>query len=71
MAGMGSLALISLIKQEKGRIALATILLLLPIGNMISQYHVHDRSKEYIALDYGVNFLNSLEENAIILYKWG
>lgn len=64
--GMGSLALISLIKQEKGRIALATILLLLPIGNMISQYHVHDRSKEYIALDYGVNFLNSLEENAII-----
>jgi hypothetical protein len=27
---------------------------------------VHDRSQEYIALDYGLNFLNSLEENAII-----
>ncbi|MCB5235193.1 MAG: DUF2723 domain-containing protein [Candidatus Cloacimonetes bacterium] len=64
--GMGSLALISLFKNQKGRMALAVVLLLLPIGNMISQYHVHDRSNEYIALDYGVNFLNSLEENAII-----
>lgn len=64
--GIGSLAVISLLKQEKARIALAFVLLLLPIGNMVSQYHVHDRSKEFIALDYGVNFLNSLEENAII-----
>ena len=27
---------------------------------------MHDRSREFVALDYGINFLNSLEENAII-----
>jgi hypothetical protein len=45
---------------------IAAVMIALALGNMASQYKVHDRSKEYIALDYGVNFLNSLEENAII-----
>lgn len=64
--GIGSLAVISYLKKDIAKYILAAILLLLPIGNMVSQFHVHDRSNEYIALDYGVNFLNSLEENAII-----
>ncbi|MDD4147351.1 MAG: DUF2723 domain-containing protein, partial [Candidatus Cloacimonetes bacterium] len=64
--GIGALAVINLFKQHSIRYILAAIMLLLPIGNMVSQYHVHDRSHEYIALDYGLNFLNSLEENAII-----
>ncbi len=42
------------------------VIMLLPIVNLASQYKVHDRSKEYIAVDYGMNFLNSVEENAII-----
>ncbi|MCB5252961.1 MAG: DUF2723 domain-containing protein [Candidatus Cloacimonadaceae bacterium] len=64
--GMGALGLISLFKSDKVKYILAAVLLLFPIGNMISQYHTHDRSNEFIALDYGVNFLNSIEENAII-----
>ncbi|MCK9583965.1 MAG: DUF2723 domain-containing protein [Candidatus Cloacimonetes bacterium] len=64
--GIGALGVISLLKNEKAKYALAALLLLFPIGNMISQYHMHDRSKEFIALDYGINFLNSIEENAII-----
>ncbi len=64
--GIGSLAMINIFKKDAAKYLLAAILLILPIGNMISQYHTHDRSHEYIALDYGVNFLNSLEENAII-----
>ena len=64
--GIGALALVNMIRQQNLRYALAALMVLLPIGNMISQYHVHDRSNEFIALDYGVNFLNSLEENAII-----
>lgn len=64
--GIGSLAVISLLRKKAVKYALAALLILLPIGNMISQYHVHDRSNEFIALDYGLNFLNSLEENAII-----
>ncbi len=35
-------------------------------GNLATQYFIHDRHKDVIALDYGVNFLNSLEENAIV-----
>jgi hypothetical protein len=64
--GIGALGLLHFFKDRTGRIVLATILLLLPILNMASQYYVHDRSREFIALDYGVNFLNTLEENAII-----
>ncbi|MDD2422803.1 MAG: DUF2723 domain-containing protein [Candidatus Cloacimonetes bacterium] len=64
--GIGALGLISLFKNEKLKYIFAAIMLLFPIGNMISQYHVHDRSNEFIALDYGLNFLNSIEENAII-----
>lgn len=64
--GIGALALIRMAKTDSLKYLVAALMLLLPIGNMVSQYHVHDRSKEFIALDYGVNFLNSIEENAII-----
>jgi len=37
-----------------------------PIVNMMSGYYKHDRTGELIGLGYGVNILNSLEENAII-----
>ncbi len=42
------------------------IALLLPTLNMTSHYWTHDRHKELVALGYGQNILNSLEENAII-----
>lgn len=64
--GIGAMALCNLLKGKYAKVIVAALMLLLPLGNMLSQYHVHDRSKEFIALDYGVNFLNSLEENAII-----
>ncbi len=40
--------------------------LFLPAVNLASQYFVHDNSRNFIALDYGLNLLNGLEENAII-----
>ncbi len=64
--GIGALGVINIFKNKTVQYGLAAVMLLLPIGNMISQYHPHDRSNEFIALDYGVNFLNSIEENAII-----
>ena len=42
------------------------IALLLPALNFTSQYWIHDRHNELVALGYGQNILNSLEENAII-----
>jgi hypothetical protein len=64
--GIGALGLLYMLKQQKARIALAAVLMVFPVVNFVSQYFEHDRSREFIALDYGVNFLNSLEENAII-----
>ena len=55
--------------NEVGKILtglLVVLVLALPIFNLASQYFIHDRSREYIALDYGQNILNSVEENAII-----
>ncbi len=65
---IGSLALINIFRK-KSRILtylIALIVIGLPIFNFASQYHIHDRSKEYIALGYGQNILNSVEQNAIV-----
>ena len=66
--GMGAIAVIAFFrKKSKVLGSLAIILMLaLPMVNLASQYFIHDRSNEYIALDYGQNILNSVEENAII-----
>jgi hypothetical protein len=65
--GVGCVALIRPLINKKSLFYVVTgIMLLLPLINMASQYKVHDRSKEYMAVDYGMNFLNSVEENAII-----
>ncbi|MBM4404554.1 MAG: hypothetical protein FJ042_09290, partial [Candidatus Cloacimonetes bacterium] len=67
--GIGALGLVRLIREKLSQsvsYAMIGLMLALPAVNFISQYHVHDRSNEFIALDYGLNFLNSLEENAII-----
>lgn len=64
--GIGSLALVSRAGNKALKYIMIAVLSLLPIVNFVSQYNIHDRSNEYIALDYGLNFLNSLEENAII-----
>ncbi len=64
--GIGALAVISLAKAKTARLLLAAALTFLPVFNLATQYHEHDRSRERIALDYGLNFLNSVEENAII-----
>ncbi|MDZ4182892.1 MAG: hypothetical protein U1B83_08455, partial [Candidatus Cloacimonadaceae bacterium] len=64
--GVGALGILYLFKSELPKYILAGLIMILPVVNFVSQYHVHDRSREFIALDYGVNFLNSMEENAII-----
>jgi len=65
--GIGCVSLIRPLRNSKIPLYLVTgLIFLLPIVNFASQYKVHDRSKEYMAVDYGMNFLNSVEENAII-----
>jgi len=64
--GIGAMGILWMVKSQGAKIALAMLLGALPLVNLATQYHVHDRSREFVALDYGINFLNSLEENAII-----
>ncbi len=65
---IGSLGLLRAFDKQKALKALALVIVLaLPLINLVSQYHVHDRKGEFIALDYGLNLLNGLEENAIII----
>jgi hypothetical protein len=65
---IGSLAVVQYFKKHKKILGYLAIIFVitLPTINLLSQYNVHDRSEEYIALDYGQNILNSLEKNAII-----
>ncbi len=64
--GIGALGLLKLSESKVLQAVLIIFMCLLPLGNMVNQYRIHDRSQEFIALDYGLNFLNSVEENAII-----
>ncbi|MCD4817658.1 MAG: DUF2723 domain-containing protein [Candidatus Cloacimonetes bacterium] len=65
---VGSISvIIALRKIKKATIYfMIPLSLLFPALNLTSQYFIHDRSQELIALDYGQNMLNSLEENAIL-----
>ncbi len=65
--GIGCISIIRPLLNKKVPLFILTgLIFLLPVINFASQYKVHDRSKEYMAVDYGMNFLNSVEENAII-----
>lgn len=65
---IGCLGIIDYFRRKLPRLVPVSIILALalPLFNLASQFHVHDRSREYIALGYGQNILNSLEENAIV-----
>lgn len=65
---IGSIGLFKLAlgNMKKLGYVVLVIMLILPGVHLASHYWVHDRHKEFIALDYGLNILNSLEENAII-----
>lgn len=65
---IGSIGLIDYFRRKSKSVTalLIVIALLLPMVNLASQYFIHNRSREYIALDYGQNILNSVDKNAII-----
>lgn len=64
---VGLLRLFDFIKAKKIiQGVLLALLLIYPFINLASQFHEHNRTGELVSLDYGLNLLNSLEENAII-----
>ena len=55
-----------LFKSRKLYPIVLAIAFVFPVLTLVSHFHQVDRSKQYYAVEYGMNFLNSLEENAII-----
>ena len=45
----------------------AWLLLLFPLTALIANWHMCDRSGDYVARDYGINLLESCPENAVII----
>ncbi len=66
--GMGAVAIFTyLAKRIKVLAYLSLIIIFGLVGlNLYSNYHIHDRHRQLIPLDYGLNLLNGLEKNAII-----
>ena len=68
---MGVIQMINeLIKSKKWQTVVASVLVVICLGvpaQMASQnWDDHDRSDRYVARDFGANYLNSCDENAII-----
>ncbi len=66
--GMGGVAIFSYFYKRIKPLAYLTLLILFSLVglNLAANYHIHDRHKQLIPLDYGLNLLNGLEKNAII-----
>jgi hypothetical protein len=65
--GMGLIyGLKSFFKKDNMFAIVVVVAMLFPTITLLSQFHQHNRAKEFVAAEYGMNFLNSLEENAII-----
>jgi len=66
--GIGAMGIVRYFQKRSkaiGTIMLA-VMCALPIVNMASHYHKHDRSNDLLALEYAENFLNGLDKNAIL-----
>lgn len=53
-------------KNRKFSRAILAILLIFPLLNFASMFHIHDRHQNFTAIEYASNFLNSCQENAIL-----
>ena len=66
--GIGAMGIVRFLRKKSKIVAFIAlcILALLPVINMASHFHKNDRSQELLSLEYGMNFLNGLDKNAII-----
>ncbi|MCK4358868.1 MAG: DUF2723 domain-containing protein [Candidatus Cloacimonetes bacterium] len=66
--GIGAMGIVKYFFKRTKAIGLILLVILsfLPVINMASHYHKNDRSQELLSLEYGTNFLNGLDKNAII-----
>ena len=67
--GIGAAGLIVWVHNNISQVAIIPAIvfaLLVPTGILIKNYHVHDRTGDFVPFDYAYNIMETCEENAIL-----
>ncbi len=66
--GIGAAGLIAWAHKNMPLLTFATaaLMLFVPTGILIANYHVHDRTGDFVPYDYAYNIMETCEENAIL-----
>lgn len=64
--GIGAAGLIAWMKTPSLAGVAAVLVLLVPAGILVKNYHVHDRTGDFVSYDYAYNIMATCEENAIL-----
>ncbi len=64
--GIGAAGLIAWMQNKSLAILAAALMLLVPSGILVENYHVHDRTGDFVSYDYAYNIMATCEENAIL-----
>lgn len=64
--GIGAAGLIAEVKNKSLAVLVAALMLLVPSGILVKNYHVHDRTGDFVPYDYAYNIMATCDENAIL-----
>ncbi len=64
--GIGAAGLIAWMQNKSLAILAAALMLLVPSGILVENYHVHDRTGDFVPYDYAYNIMATCDENAIL-----
>ena len=64
--GIGAAGLIAWMQNKSLAILAAALMLLVPAGILVENYHVHDRTGDFVPYDYAYNIMATCDENAIL-----
>ncbi len=64
--GIGAAGVIAWMQNKSLAILAAALMLLVPSGILVKNYHVHDRTGDFVPYDYAYNIMATCEPNAIL-----
>ena len=64
--GIGAAGLIAWMQNRSLAILAAALMLLVPTGILVKNYHAHDRTGDFVPYDYAYNIMTTCDQNAIL-----
>lgn len=64
--GIGAAGLIAWMRTPSLAIPTALLMLVVPTGILVKNYHAHDRTGDFVPYDYAYNIMATCDENAIL-----